>query len=368
MSDLHAQLAAAAHRLEPPREPSFDKLAAARRRLDRRRTAGLVVASLAGVATAAVLVVPELVSTGGDRDALRPASPSPSASTAPEGRDGCADGPGLIPNPTGDGSLVEAEPGAARGAGMPVPVWEAIVAEASVAPQGPRPAVSGERVAFGSYRPTQPGYVTNTAVPLPPTAAMYEISGQIACGDTAALLNNLSDGVQGEAEGWAPGAAVAIIDARPSFYQLVLAQGDAQVIFETDNMEHLGVVEDLRRWAVRVSHRLAGTTAPKPVTSLPAEPARWRLAASTSSSDTVLDLLVNEVGCASGRSAAERIESSVEYRSDAVIITVGVRPLDDGQSCPSNPDTPHKVQLVEPVGERALLDGGLDPPAPPAGG
>lgn len=196
---------------------------------------------------------------------------------------------------------------------------------------------------------------------------MYRVSGQISCGEAADQLSNLSDDIQGEADGWAPGATVAILDRRPSFYQLVLAQNGAQVIFETDNMEDLGVVEDLRRWAVRVSHRLAGTQAPAPKSSSSVEPADWRLASTPSNADTELKLLVNERGCAGGKSAEGRIEVSVEYRTDAVIVTVGVRPPDGGQFCQGNPDTPYTVQLVEPVAGRALLDGGLEPPAPPPG-
>jgi hypothetical protein len=103
------------------------------------------------------------------------------------------------------------------------------------------------------------------------------------------------------------------------------------------------------------------------VPDLPAVSARWRVAA-TADNGTVLDLLVNEAGCASGRPADGRIQVSVEYRADAVVVTVLVKPLSGGQSCQGNPDTNYTLRLDEPVGGRVLLDGGQSPPAPPASG
>lgn len=94
--------------------------------------------------------------------------------------------------------------------------------------------------------------------------------------------------------------------------------------------------------------------------------ARWHLAADPRPEDQTLPLLVNEIECASGQSADGRIATpEVEYRQDAVVITMRVERRSDSEDCPSNPDTPYNLELREPVGTRALLDGGQTPPASP---
>lgn len=42
-----------------------------------------------------------------------------------------------------------------------------------------------------------------------------------------------------------------------------------------------------------------------------------------------------------------------------------VIPKPGEQHCESNPATPYTVELDEPLGQRRLLDGGVQPPAPP---
>jgi hypothetical protein len=81
---------------------------------------------------------------------------------------------------------------------------------------------------------------------------------------------------------------------------------------------------------------------------------------------TELHILVTEQACASGQPAFGRISApAVTYAPDALAVTVGVRPLSGGATCPSNPPTPVTVILPEPLGERALLDAGRHPPQPP---
>lgn len=95
--------------------------------------------------------------------------------------------------------------------------------------------------------------------------------------------------------------------------------------------------------------------------------ARWRVDGVVDRQGTRLPLLVNEEECASGESATGRIEDpNVDYRRDAVIVTIRVRDRGGDQSCPGNPDTPFLLRLNEPIGNRALLDGGKRPPAPPS--
>jgi hypothetical protein len=70
---------------------------------------------------------------------------------------------------------------------------------------------------------------------------------------------------------------------------------------------------------------------------------------------STVPILVNEVECASGRSAEGRIEVTVDYRADEVEFDVGVRPRGGDQECPSNPTTPYIVELDEALGERAIV-------------
>jgi hypothetical protein len=94
--------------------------------------------------------------------------------------------------------------------------------------------------------------------------------------------------------------------------------------------------------------------------------ASWRIDGSVDPAATEVPLMVNENACASGRTAEGRIEEpDVDYRRDAVVVTIRVRERSGDQDCPGNPDTPYVLRLDEPVGNRALLDGGQRPPAPP---
>lgn len=72
---------------------------------------------------------------------------------------------------------------------------------------------------------------------------------------------------------------------------------------------------------------------------------------------------VMEHECASGRPADGRIaDPIVEYGEDAITITVSVRRVEGGATCPGNPWTPFVLDLHEPIGDRLLLDGGPWPP------
>ena len=70
-----------------------------------------------------------------------------------------------------------------------------------------------------------------------------------------------------------------------------------------------------------------------------------------------------EHACANGRPADGRISDPiVEYGEDAITITIPVRPVEGGATCPGNPWTPFVVELDEPIEDRRLLDGGPWPP------
>jgi hypothetical protein len=122
------------------------------------------------------------------------------------------------------------------------------------------------------------------------------------------------------------------------------------------------MIEPLSRWArVFVALVVVGVFVGVVVAALDddlggAEPARWWVApgASLGPTSRKVPIVVNEVECASGRSAEGRIVVEVVYGSDAIDIAVGVRPLGGDQECPSNPDTPFTVELTEPLGDRTI--------------
>jgi hypothetical protein len=99
-------------------------------------------------------------------------------------------------------------------------------------------------------------------------------------------------------------------------------------------------------------------------------PASWALdpAFAEPIADTIdLHILVWERSCSSGRPTTGRMSAPlIRYTADTVTMTIGVRPLDGAQSCPMPPGTPASVRLMAPLGNRALLDGGQLPPAPPS--
>jgi hypothetical protein len=82
----------------------------------------------------------------------------------------------------------------------------------------------------------------------------------------------------------------------------------------------------------------------------------------------VFRILVTETACASGQSAAGRVEEPLLIREQArVQVAMFVRPLDGPATCPSNPPTPYTLRLDRPLGDRTLADGGTIPPRPVRG-
>jgi len=71
-------------------------------------------------------------------------------------------------------------------------------------------------------------------------------------------------------------------------------------------------------------------------------------------------LLVTEHACNSGQDAAGRIEIvRLDEKDDRIEVVLGVRPEGGAHTCPSNPPTPFTVTLVEPLGERTIVDATL---------
>jgi hypothetical protein len=78
---------------------------------------------------------------------------------------------------------------------------------------------------------------------------------------------------------------------------------------------------------------------------------------------TTIAGFVRERACASGRSPEGRVLGPVVlYSESAVVVTYAIAALPGGQDCQGNPALEVTVELAEPLGERALLDGGTFPP------
>lgn len=88
----------------------------------------------------------------------------------------------------------------------------------------------------------------------------------------------------------------------------------------------------------------------------------WDPSESVDPGATEIEVVVTESGCASGQEPGDRLQPpEVVVEDDAVTVTFWVVPLGGAQECPGNPPTPVTVTLDEPLGERALLDGGAYP-------
>jgi hypothetical protein len=78
---------------------------------------------------------------------------------------------------------------------------------------------------------------------------------------------------------------------------------------------------------------------------------------------TKLDVLVTEVECNSGEDARGRVQEPAVIRStDSVTVIIAVIARPGGHDCQSNPPTPFRLVLPEPLGDRVLLDGSSIPP------
>jgi hypothetical protein len=112
------------------------------------------------------------------------------------------------------------------------------------------------------------------------------------------------------------------------------------------------------------------TTGPSPegpdlaVTNQTATPSgnRWWVRTRPAPGDRTLDLMVQEVACASGQPAEGRIGPIVKYEADKITVTITVKNAEGFQSCPGNPDTPFTLMLDEAVGDRVIYDGRTSPP------
>lgn len=86
------------------------------------------------------------------------------------------------------------------------------------------------------------------------------------------------------------------------------------------------------------------------------------LAREHSPDEAVVEVLVYERACASGRSAEGRVELIELVETDEQVrLRIGVRPREGGQDCPSNPPTPFSVELAAALGDREIVDASVVP-------
>lgn len=88
--------------------------------------------------------------------------------------------------------------------------------------------------------------------------------------------------------------------------------------------------------------------------------ATWELADPTGldADSTVIDIAVTRLGCAGGITG-ETLPPQITYEPERVIVRVDVEAPDGrDDSCPGNDAVPVTVELAEPIGSRALVDGG----------
>lgn len=79
--------------------------------------------------------------------------------------------------------------------------------------------------------------------------------------------------------------------------------------------------------------------------------------------DAHLDLMLQEMACASGRTPPdEGIHPEVIYGEQYIVIIIRIEPVEGFANCIGNPRTPYTLHLDEPVDDRKLIDGGHYPP------
>jgi hypothetical protein len=80
--------------------------------------------------------------------------------------------------------------------------------------------------------------------------------------------------------------------------------------------------------------------------------------------DTMLRVLVTEQAFASGQRAQDRLLAPDLYMDEnELVLTMFIAPRPGFQSGAGNPETPARIALAEPIGQRQLIDGALAEPA-----
>jgi hypothetical protein len=162
-----------------------------------------------------------------------------------------------------------------------------------------------------------------------------------------------------------PGFADAFADgAVDDMGWRVVSRSRDEVVFLTEKPPN----GDERYWAVAIASRNggswlvrgAGDCQPRPVLPTGFGSSTWELNPAfpkPKPTTRTLHLLVTEEACAGGMPAVDRLSPAYvitdPYR---ITIAVGVRTLTGGQRCPGNPAAAVTIELLEPIGNRELVD------------
>jgi hypothetical protein len=102
------------------------------------------------------------------------------------------------------------------------------------------------------------------------------------------------------------------------------------------------------------------TTDPDPTIPIEGDTAVWSIDPSTPVADTAASFTaqVSRLGC-SGGETGEVLAPDVTLGETEIVVEFRVAPLDPDTAyeCPSNDLVPYDVDLGEPIGDRALIDG-----------
>jgi protein-tyrosine phosphatase len=151
----------------------------------------------------------------------------------------------------------------------------------------------------------------------------------------------------------------------------LLAREGGEVLFGRGRPPRL-VLVTLARNALRRSWRCTKSGVAKPLraTREGIRASSWRLdpTQELTPRDTQLRVLLSEQAFASGQSAEGRLLTPELYADgDELVLRMFVKPRPGFQTATRNPETPVRVALAEPLGERRLLDGALLAPERPLG-
>jgi hypothetical protein len=221
-----------------------------------------------------------------------------------------------------------------------------------------------ELISDGTGLPFSPAALAGTPAPLDP--------GEAAA---AALLAHLTARSAPKRSSRAPWKRRAAPAPPPSLdgWRL-LARTDDEVLFGLGRAPKLLTV-GMRRAGLRRSWTVVGVSSSRPLRAVRdgIRASSWRPDPThdVRPEDTVLRVLVTEQTFSSGQRADDRLLAPELFADEAeLILTMFIKPRPGYQSAAGNRETPARITLPEPVGERRLIDGALAQfswPEPPPG-
>ena len=145
----------------------------------------------------------------------------------------------------------------------------------------------------------------------------------------------------------------------------LLARSDGEALFGRGRLPQLVTVA-VRRDARHGTWTCFASTAGRPLraTRNGIRASSWRADPTHAfqPDERVLRVLLSEQSFASGQRADGRVlEPDIYLDSDKLVLTMFVTPRPGFQTGSSNPETPVRIALPEPIGTRTLIDGALAP-------